>query len=216
MFAGDPLPHLGDITGAIVMGGPMGAFDDDAHPWLANERAFIESHVGTGGFYWGVCLGAQLLAGSLGADVWRGPVPEVGVLPVELTRSARDDMVFGCLPLRFEVLQWHNDTFDLPTGATLLASSEEYQRQAFRIANAWGLQFHLEAPVRLVSTWLDLEEYRTALQEVAGSNGAHGLLADLARTEDGMARLAKDAFGAWVSAAIQAWPSLLRTGVSSA
>lgn len=95
----------------------------------------------------GVCLGAQLLAAALGAQVYTGPAGEAGLGQVRLTAEGRRDPVLdagagpdGLLP----VLHWHDDTFDLPDGARLLASSTAYAHQAFRVGRAYGLQFHVE------------------------------------------------------------------------
>lgn len=142
---GDPLPTVGAVAGLVVMGGPMGAFDDDEHPWLAAERALIADCVERGVPVLGVCLGAQLLAGALGARVYRGPRGEVGAGTVSLTEASRADAVFGGAVDPLPVVHWHHDTFDLPADAVLLGSSERYDHQAFRVGErAYGLQFHVE------------------------------------------------------------------------
>src|SRR5262245_30083358 len=99
------------------MGGPMSVNDEDELPWLTGEKRFVGGAVGGGTPYWGVCLGVQLLASSLGARVFQGDEPEVGLLPVELTDAARSDPVFADAPEPLVTLQWHGDTFDLPDGA---------------------------------------------------------------------------------------------------
>ena len=95
---GEPLPDWRDFAGIVVMGGPMGAYEDDAFPWLAAEKALLGEAADAGHPVWGVCLGAQLLAASLGAEVRPGPKPEVGLLDVELDPAAAADPVFGGLP----------------------------------------------------------------------------------------------------------------------
>ena len=92
-------------------------------------------------------------AAALGARVYKGDRPEVGLLPVELTPDASADPVFRAAPRRFTTLQWHGDTFDLPTGATRLAGSPAYPNQAFRVGRSYGIQFHFEADRRLVRQW---------------------------------------------------------------
>jgi GMP synthase (glutamine-hydrolysing) len=114
---GEPLPDWRAFDGIVAMGGPMGAYDDDTLPWLSQEKQLIAEAVRADVPYWGVCLGSQLLAASLGAAVFPGPAPEVGVLPVEVTDAGRRDPVFGLLPDRFPSLQWHSDTYELPVGA---------------------------------------------------------------------------------------------------
>jgi GMP synthase (glutamine-hydrolysing) len=111
---GEPLPDWRACDGIVAMGGPMGAYDDETLPWLVQEKQLIAEAVRADVPYWGVCLGSQLLAASLGAAVFPGPAPEVGVLPVELTDAGRRDPVFGLLPDRFPSLQWHSDTYDCP------------------------------------------------------------------------------------------------------
>ena len=136
---GDPLPDWREFPAIVVMGGPMGAYDEADHPWLVDEKRLLREAVEADVPVWGVCLGAQLLASALGARVYRGERPEVGLLPVELTPAAADDPVFGDAPSSFPTLQWHGDSFDLPDGATLLASSPDYRHQAFRVGRSYGL-----------------------------------------------------------------------------
>ena len=130
---GDPLPDWREFPAIVVMGGPMGAYDEADHPWLVEEKRALRDAVEADVPVWGVCLGAQLLASALGARVYPGEQPEVGLLPVHLTGEAADDPVFRDAPSSFPALQWHGDTFDLPDGATLLASSPAYPHQAFRV-----------------------------------------------------------------------------------
>ena len=131
---GEVLPDWRRYDLIVAMGGPMSANDDAELPWVADEKTFIRAAVTAGTPYFGVCLGAQLLAASLGARVFQGPAPEVGVLPVSLTDEGRADPVFAGLPREFATLQWHGDTFELPEAAVLLAGSTSYPNQAFRVA----------------------------------------------------------------------------------
>ena len=123
---GEALPSWRDFDAIVAMGGPMSANDEETLPWLRDEKVLVAEAVRAGTPFWGVCLGVQLLAASLGAPIYPGPRPEVGVLPVELTEDALDDPVFAALPRRFLTLQWHGETFDLPDGAVRLAGSEAY------------------------------------------------------------------------------------------
>lgn len=145
LFAGDPVPAAEHIDRLVVMGGPMGALDDVSYPWLREVRELLATMVEREVPTLGVCLGAQLLAAACGASVYPGPGPEIGPGMVRLTSAALDDPMFGVVDDGdLAVFHWHGDTFDLPRGATLLASSDAYVHQAFRVANAWGLQFHVE------------------------------------------------------------------------
>ena len=120
---GEQLPERRDFDALIAMGGPMSVNDEAAYPWLGAEKRFVAEVVRAGTPFWGVCLGVQLLAASLGARVYQGPEPEVGLLPVELTAGGRTDAVFADLADGLVTLQWHGDTFDLPDGAIRLAGS---------------------------------------------------------------------------------------------
>ena len=125
-----------DFDAIVAMGGPMSVNDEDEHPWLRDEKRLIGNAVRDGIPYWGACLGVQLLAASLGARVYPGDEPEVGLMPVTLTDAGRADPVLDGLPQAFTTLQWHGDTFDLPDRAVLLAGSAAYPHQAFRYERA--------------------------------------------------------------------------------
>jgi GMP synthase (glutamine-hydrolysing) len=196
---GDPLPDWRRFDGVVAMGGPMGAGDDEDLPWLAGERRLIHDAVHAGKPFWGVCLGAQLLAASLGAGVFSGPAPEVGVLPVTLTREARGDPVFAEVPHTLPTLQWHGDTFDLPTGAQLLATSPAYTNQAFRWGQrAYGLQFHLEVSTEMAAEWAEVPAYAQALERILGPGSFERLDDDLARRSGEMHELARRIFERWL------------------
>jgi GMP synthase (glutamine-hydrolysing) len=149
---GDALPDHAEAAGALVMGGPMNVDDVDGYPALAAEREWLEEALRRELPVLGVCLGAQLLARALGAEVRPGENPEVGFADVEIHDPA--DPVLGGLAPRSSVLHWHGDVFDLPPGAQALASSALTEHQAFRAGNARGVLFHAEADATLVETWL--------------------------------------------------------------
>ena len=176
---GAALPDWGGFDGMVAMGGPMSANDDDSLPWLTAEKALIADAVRAGTPFWGVCLGVQLLAASLGARVYAGAEPEVGLLPVEITPEGRADPVFADLPDGLVTLQWHGDTFDLPDGAVRLAGSPAYQNQAFRYANAYGVQFHLEISDEMAREWAGVPAYATSLERVLGPGATSGFVAQI-------------------------------------
>jgi GMP synthase (glutamine-hydrolysing) len=152
---GDPVPDsVSGLAGLVVLGGPMGVHDTDAHPWLALERDLLKVAVAAGIPVLGICLGAQQLAAALGAEVSTGDVAEVGVGEVHLTREGNHDPVIGPAGTPLACMHWHHDTFTLPDGAVLLAYSEAYPHQAFRMgARAYGLQFHVELTGSLAAHW---------------------------------------------------------------
>jgi GMP synthase (glutamine-hydrolysing) len=195
---GDRLPDWREFAGVIVMGGPMGAYEEDAHPWLVEEKRAIRAAARAGHPVWGVCLGAQLLADALGARVYRGPEAEVGLLPVELTPAAAADPVFRDAPPSFPTLQWHGDTFELPDGATLLASSPAYASQAFVYRRAYGLQFHLEVSPELAAEWGEVPAYAASLEAIRGPGALDRLVGEVTEHADATLPLARDLFGRWL------------------
>jgi len=195
---GEPLPDWREHSAIVVMGGPMGAYEDALHPWLGPEKQLIGEAVRAGKPLWGVCLGAQLLAASLRADVAPGPQPEIGVLPVQLTAEAARDPVFASLPSSFEAFHWHGDTYRLPRGAVRLAGSRLYEQQAFVFANAYALQFHLEVTRELVAEWGAVPAYAQSLQRLPGAT-LPALLEQLARVQDAAVAHARQLFDAWLT-----------------
>jgi GMP synthase-like glutamine amidotransferase len=195
---GEPLPDWRPYAGIIAMGGPMGAYEEERVPWLTAEKRLIAEAVRSGLPYWGVCLGVQLLAASLGARVFPGDRAEVGVLPVQLTAEGVADPVFSQLPARFHALQWHGDTFDLPIGAVQLARSRAYEQQAFRFGKAYGLQFHLEVDVALAAEWGAVPAYAESLRGLLGDDGLPTLLTALGHYERESVARARGLFAAWL------------------
>ena len=198
LHAGEPLPDVRDYAGIIAMGGPMGTYDDALHPWLALEKREIERAVRAGMPFWGVCLGAQLLAASLGGRVHPGPQPEVGVLAVSLAPAAEHDPVFGAAPPVFDALQWHGDTYELPEGAVRLAGSELYEQQAFVFRRAYALQFHIEVSADLLSEWTTVPEYAASLAALPGPDPAAQLISQARRAQDESVALARSLFSRWL------------------
>jgi len=144
------LPEPRRYSAVIVYGGAMSAYDDQGNPWIATELRFLESCMRAGTPILGICLGSQLLARLLGANVYRSPSPEFGFKRMSLTSAGLSDPVLGPLgrmsPDRgFLAIEWHSDAWDLPRGAELLASSSAWANQAFRYGSSvLALQFHLE------------------------------------------------------------------------
>jgi GMP synthase-like glutamine amidotransferase len=198
---GEPLPDWRAFDAIIAMGGPMGALDEIDHPWLADEKRLIGDAVRSGLPFWGVCLGVQLLAASLGARVYPGSAPEVGLLPVTLTDEALADPVFAGMPRELLSLQWHGDTFDLPDGSALLAGSPAYPNQAFRFGSAaYGVQFHLEVSPALAREWADVPAYAESLERVLGPGALDRLLAELEARSDGVLSDGRRLFERWLGA----------------
>ncbi|AQV94244.1 glutamine amidotransferase [Cupriavidus necator] len=138
----------------LVLGGPIGVYETEAYPWLEAEIDLIRQRLAAGGKMIGVCLGAQLIARAAGARVYPG-TREIGWAPVSPTPAGQDSALVELAAARWEVLHWHGDTFDLPPGAQLLASTAAVQHQAYAIGNqVLALQFHPEVMPRDIEAWL--------------------------------------------------------------
>jgi len=144
------IPHA-DLL--IVLGGPVGVYDEPVYPFLENELAIVRQRLDSGKPLLGICLGAQLIARALGANVYPLGIKEIGFAPLTLTASGKHSVLaaLGDTP----VLHWHGDQFDIPANAIHLASTSVCPHQAFSIGhNVLGLQCHLEADTRNIEQWL--------------------------------------------------------------
>ena len=180
-LAGQALPDHDEVAGAVVMGGPMNVDDVERHPELGVEREWLAEALQRDMPLLGICLGAQLLARALGAEVRAGEGPELGYAPVEVLDA--DDAVLGALAPSTTVLHWHGDVFDLPDGTTLLARSERTECQAFRRGSAWGVLFHPEADFALLEAWLAVPEMVNEACKALGDDGAAALPAQAEAAE---------------------------------
>src|SRR5512135_344194 len=189
MDRGDGRPAVETLDGLVVLGGTMGVGDAAAYPHLAAEQRLLAEACERDLPVLGICLGAQLLAGALGARVFKGPAVEVGFGSVALTPEGARDPILGPSGPSFPVFHWHGDTFDLPAGATRLAASPAYPQQAFRFgARAYALQFHLELDRALARDWagalppgVKLDEKRRAAVEQTGRAILHRFFCEVPR-----------------------------------
>jgi GMP synthase (glutamine-hydrolysing) len=190
-FMGEPVPERCDAL--VVLGGGMGVYDQDRLPHLREEIRLLRRCIEEQKPVLGICLGSQLLAAALGAEVARAPVKEIGFYRVRLTPEARDDRLFCSAPASFVAFHWHADAFTLPRGAVPLASSTLTPLQAFRFgARAWGVQFHLEVDEKVLSAMMAADgELREAGVD------AHHLRAQAARELPRLRALAGDVFARW-------------------
>jgi len=142
-FNSGKLPDIGDIDFLVILGGPMSVNKETEHPWLVKEKEYISGAIEAGKPVLGICLGAQLIANSMGGEVFANSKKEIGWFPVEAVDS-KSTSVFQ-FPKETEVFHWHGETFSLPKSAVQIAESKGCENQAFQIGrNVVGLQFHLE------------------------------------------------------------------------
>lgn len=145
LFAEEPFPNLDDIDWLVVMGGPMGIYEEDKYPWLSAEKNYIEQAVVQGKIVLGICLGAQLIADVLGAKIYPSKYKEIGWFPIQKTHETAETRLADFLPMEIDVFHWHGDMFDIPTGAIHIAKSAACENQGFIYDDhVVALQFHLE------------------------------------------------------------------------
>lgn len=153
---GPELPAPAEVSGVILYGGAMNVDMTDRYPFLANELALVRSAIERGIPYLGICLGAQMLARALDHPVYPAGNREFGFNALHPTPDAAADRLLSVFEDDDQVFHWHEDTFDLPEGATLLATGDHVPVQAFRYGDtAWGLQFHFEVDRAEIELWLE-------------------------------------------------------------
>ena len=186
VYAGDTLPEdVSLYAGVASFGGPMSVNDEALHDWILPEIAFLQRAIAADVPVIGHCLGGQLLARALGARVVKADIPEIGWIDLQTEPGALARAWFGeCSPLR--VFQWHSDTFALPEGASLLASSPYCRNQAFLYGGKHlGMQFHCEVKVEMIRQWLQVGYQEIDAHDLPSVMSAEGIAASL---EMGMAQ----------------------------
>jgi GMP synthase-like glutamine amidotransferase len=174
--SGELIPPLESFDTIVVLGGPMGIYDMDKHPHLMIVSRVVREAINRDMRVLGICLGSQMIAHCLGAEVYPGPEKEIGWHHIELTGEGLKDPLIRRLAIhhqvgdfwrRFKVFQWHGDTFDLPPHTVLLASSKLYKNQAFRYGDkVYGFQFHIEVTKDMLLEWFkDMPDIRQLTEE---------------------------------------------------
>lgn len=192
---GNAIPPLDDFSGLVVLGGVMGVYDEEKHPWLAGEKRVIVAAHDAGVPSLGICLGAQLFADALGGRAYRADSPpEIAFMVPRLTDEGAVDPVVR--EFDAPVVVFHQDAWDLPPGATLLARSYRFNH-AFRLGSVVAIQAHPEADAAIVEGWV-ANPYEAPLLEAAGVDPA-ALLRQVRAGESAQRGMAARLFGAWVT-----------------
>ena len=155
-YRGDAVPDLDGADGLVVLGGSMGAGDDDVAPWLPATRALLRAAVAAAVPTLGICLGHQMLVAACGGRVEANPAGrQQGVLPVGWAPAAGSEHLFGGVRAAARSLQWNDDVaVALPPATEVLAATPEGIPQAIRVGDAaWGVQFHPEVDARIIARW---------------------------------------------------------------
>ncbi|MEJ2102154.1 MAG: type 1 glutamine amidotransferase [Desulfobacterales bacterium] len=196
IFDGNPIPsNLDTQAGLIVMGGPMSVYDHGRFPFLLEEQRLIEQVLKEDKPLLGICLGSQLIAATLGAEVKSGGQKEIGWYPVSLTASAATDALWKGLPSSFTAYHWHGDVYDLPQGAVSLAASELTPCQGFRYGKkAYGFLFHMEVTEKIIGNMV--KEFRGELD--AESITAESIIATSKGHLEELQTIGGRVFGRWV------------------
>lgn len=189
VFKGGRVPSRIDGYDALIaLGGPMGVYEEGIYPFIKTEVKLMEEALKKRVPTLGICLGAQLLAKAAGGRVYKGGKKEIGWYDVTLTEDADDDWLFLGFPERFRAFHWHGDTFDVPQGAVLLASSELFPNQVIKPGPAaYGIQFHLEVTEQMIREWVALNS--DELKSLAGTIDPKAIIDEAPRSIGGLNRL---------------------------
>lgn len=196
----DDLRDVGDVDLLVVLGGPIGAYEEHSYPFLVDELRLIERRLAVRRPTLGICLGAQLMARALGSRVYPGKAKEIGWSPLTLSRDGAESCLRHLAPEVTAVLHWHGDTFDLPEGARHLASTATTANQAFSWGQgaALGLQFHAEVAAVQLERWF----IGHACEIGAVGIDLAALRADTRRHAATMTRQGAACFSEWLSGAV--------------
>jgi GMP synthase (glutamine-hydrolysing) len=189
-------PRLDGYHGLVVLGGPMNADQFDQYPHLKTEVHLIEDALEREVPILGICLGAQLLAMALGAEVKRNRQKEIGWYDVSLTDEGKQDPLFAHFAPTERIFQWHGDTFDVPESCVHLAASPTCANQAFRYrSNVYGLQFHMEVDEPLIERWLRVPIHRKEIESLKGSVNPETIRLETTQHIDRLKALSDRTFG---------------------
>jgi GMP synthase (glutamine-hydrolysing) len=192
-------PSLDGYHALVVLGGPMNVDETDAHPHLDTEVELVRDALDREIPILGICLGAQILAKALGADVRKNGEKEIGWYPVTPTADGREDPLMSHFDGTEQIFQWHGDTFDIPEEAVHLAESPTCRNQAFRYRdNVYGLQFHLEVDEPMILRWLTVPGHVREIESLGGKIDPEVIRKDTPSRINRLMNLSERSFGEFV------------------
>ena len=191
LYDRDPVPDHFGFDGVASLGGVMGAYEEEDHPWLADEKRFLAGAAERGSPTLGLCLGCQMLADALGGSAYKGEAgEEIGLLDIGLNDAGRDDPVLreldGPLPV------FHGDTWDPPEGSTVVAATGRFLH-GFRLGSVVAVQSHPEASCEITGVWIDRHPDRL----IEAGVDPEILRAELRSGETALRAMSERFFGAW-------------------
>ena len=193
------IPELSNYDGLIVLGGHMNVDQVDEFPYLIPELEAIKEAITLDMPILGICLGSQLLAKALGANVTKNESKEIGWYDVMVTEEGRSDPLLSKFNNVEKLFQWHGDTFEIPKGAVHLATSENCINQAFRYGNKiYGLQFHLEVDEAMIQRWLVAPINLKELEELKGVIDPNQIRAETRSFINELIELSDKTFGEFI------------------
>lgn len=189
-------PRMQGYHGLVLLGGPMNVDQIEHHPHLLHEIDMIREAVDLHLPVLGICLGSQLIARALGAEVKANSKKEIGWHEVSLTEAGMQDPLLRHFQKRESIFHWHGDTFDIPVGASHLASSQACPNQAFRYGDrVYGLQFHLEVDEALIERWLQVPRYQEELDQLGAETSPQKILQETQAYVERSKQLSRRTFG---------------------
>jgi GMP synthase (glutamine-hydrolysing) len=195
----DARPNLDGYDGLIVLGGPMSVNDAGRLPHLTTELRLIEDAMRRDIPVLGICLGAQLIAKTLGAAVYCNPEKEIGWYDVSPTDDASSDPLLSPLQKTEKIFQWHGETFEIPKSTRHLAFSSLCANQAFRYGGkVYGFQFHMEVDEPMIHRWLKVADNRIEISNLHGANHIESIYSETPRHIPRLREMSDRVFGAFI------------------